>query len=441
MKILGIITEYNPFHNGHLYHLFKAKEITRADYVVAVMSGNFLQRGEPAIINKWVRTKMALNAGVDLIIELPFVFSTQDANGFAFGAVKLLDSLKIIDYLCFGCETDNLDTLYSISNFLHVEPQKYKLLIIYYSKNGYEFPKARSQALCEYHRIFGIEGLEKISTLELSKLLKYPNNILALEYIKHLLNLKSKMKPIAIKRIGASYHQKNIKGKISSATSIRNEILNNLSPPKTDLFILNDKIKSTIPPSGFSVLESELREGRGPITLDSYRQSIFAILRRMSSDDIFRIQGVTEGLENRIEKASLKSYTTEQLINAIKTRRYTRTKIQRIILHIMMNLSKGDISIFNKYGPLYARVLGFSKKGKTLLRAIKKNSSTPLISKLSNYLRQIIYEENNRVQNSLVKMLDYDILATDIYVLGNKKAEDMMARLDFTPKKKMKKNK
>ena len=438
MKTLGIITEYNPFHNGHLYHLFKAKEITRADYVVAVMSGNFLQRGEPAIINKWARTKMALNAGVDLIIELPFVFSTQDANGFAFGAVKLLDSLKIIDYLCFGCETDNLDTLYSISNFLHVEPQKYKELIVYNSKKGYEFPKARSQALCEYHRIFGIEGLEKISTLELSKLLKSPNNILALEYIKHLLNLKSKIKPIAIKRIGASYHQKNIKGKISSATSIRNEILNNLSPPKTDLFILNDKIKSTIPPSGFSVLESELREGRGPITLDSYRQSIFAILRRMSSDDIFRIQGVTEGLENRIEKASLKSYTIEQLINAIKTRRYTRTKIQRIILHIMMNLSKGDISIFNKYGPLYARVLGFSKKGKTLLRAIKKNSSTPLISKLSNYLRQIIYEESNRVQNSLVKMLDYDILATDIYVLGNKKAEDMMARLDFTHKIEMK---
>jgi len=434
MKILGIITEYNPFHNGHLYHLFKAKEITRADYVVAVMSGNFLQRGEPAIINKWARTKMALNAGVDLIIELPFVFSTQDANGFAFGAVKLLDSLKIIDYLCFGCETDNLDTLYSISNFLHVEPQKYKELIVYNSKNGYEFPKARSQALCEYHRVFGIDGLEKISTLELSKLLKYPNNILALEYIKHLLNLKSKIKPIAIKRIGASYHQKNIKGKISSATSIRNEILNNLSPPKTDLFMLNDKIKSTIPPSGFSVLESELREGRGPITLDSYRQYILATLRRMSLENISRIQGVTEGLENRIKKASLKSYSVEHLINSIKTRRYTRTKIQRIILHIMMNLSKEDIAIFNKYGPLYARILGFSKKGKTLLRAIKKNSSTPLISKLSNYLRQTIFEENNRVRNRLVKMLDYDILATDVYVLGSKQAEDRVARLDFTNK-------
>jgi len=440
MKILGIITEYNPFHNGHLYHLFKAKEITGADYVVAVMSGNFLQRGEPAIINKWARTKMALNAGVDLVIELPFVFSTQDANGFAFGAIKLLDSLQIIDYLCFGCETDNLDTLYSVSNFLHIEPQKYKELIVHNSKNGYEFPRARAQALCEYHKIFGIDDLEKISPLELSKLLKYPNNILALEYIKHLINLKSKIKPIAIKRIGAGYHQKNIKGKISSATSIRNEILNSLGSPKTDLFILNDKIKSTIPQSGFSILEKELREGRSPITSDSYRQYILATLRRMSLEDISRVQGVTEGLENRIKKASLKSSTVEQLINSIKTRRYTRTKIQRIILHLMMNLSKKDVKTFNRCGPLYARVLGFSKKGKTLLRTIKKSSSTPLISKLSNYLRQTISEENNNVRNRLIKMLDHDILATDIYVLANEKAEDRVARLDFTHKIVMKKD-
>ena len=434
MKILGIITEYNPFHNGHLYHLFKAKETTGADYVIAIMGGNFLQRGEPAIINKWSRTKMALNAGVDLIIELPFVFSTQDANGFAFGAVKLLDSLQIIDYLCFGSETDNLDTLYSISNFLHIEPQKYKDLIVYNSKKGYEFPKARSLALCEYHRIFGIDGLEKISPSELSILLKHPNNILALEYIKHLLNLKSKIKPLAIKRMGASYHQKNITGDISSATSIRNEILNNLNPTNTNLFRLNDKIKSTIPSSVFPVLEKELREGRGPITLDSYRQYILATLRRISSENISRIQGVTEGLENRIKKASLKSYTVEQLINSIKTRRYTRTKIQRIILHLMMNLSKKDVKTFNRCGPLYARVLGFSKKGKSLLRTIKKNSSTPLISKLSNYLRQTASEENNNIRNRLTKMFDYDILATDIYVLGSKKAEDRMARLDFTHK-------
>jgi len=434
LKILGIIVEYNPFHNGHLYHISRAKEITKADYIIAVMSGHFLQRGEPAIINKWARTKMALNAGVDLVIEIPFVFSTQDANGFAFGAVKLLDSLRIVDYLCFGCETNDLNALYSISNFLHIEPEKFKELIKHYSKNGDEFPKTRSRSLCEYHKILGIDGLKKVSPSELSKLLKHPNNILALEYIKHLLNLNSKMTPLPIKRIGASYHQKNIEGKISSATSIRNEIINNFTSSKTNLFSLNDKIKSTIPLSGFHVLEKELKEGRGPVTFGSYQQSIFAILRRMSSEDISRIHGVTEGLENRIKKASLRSYHVEQLLNSIKTRRYTRTKIQRIILHIMLNLCKEDITIFNKCGPLYARILGFSKKGKILLRTIKKNSSLPLISKLSNYLRKTISTGDNDIQNNLIKMLDYDILSTDMFVLGYKKGEDRIARLDFTHK-------
>ena len=434
MKILGIIVEYNPFHNGHLYHISRAKEITKADYIIAVMSGHFLQRGEPAIINKWARTKMALNAGVDLVIEIPFVFSTQDANGFAFGAVKLLDSLRIVHYLCFGCETNDLNVLYSISNFLHIEPEKFKELIKHYSKNGDEFPKTRSRSLCEYHKILGIDGLKKVSPSELSKLLKHPNNILALEYIKHLLNLNSKMTPLPIKRIGASYHQKNIEGKISSATSIRNEIINNFTSSKTNLFSLNDKIKSTIPLSGFHVLEKELKEGRGPVTFSSYQQSIFAILRRMSSEDISRIHGVTEGLENRIKKASLRSYHVEQLLNSIKTRRYTRTKIQRIILHIMLNLCKEDITIFNKCGPLYARILGFSKKGKILLRTIKKNSSLPLISKLSNYLRKTISTGDNDIQNNLIKMLDYDILSTDMFVLGYKKGEDRIARLDFTHK-------
>jgi len=434
LRILGIIVEYNPFHNGHLYHLSKAKEITKADYIIAVMSGHFLQRGEPAIIDKWARTKMAINAGVDLVIEIPFVFSTQDANGFAFGAIKLLNSLQIVDYLCFGCETNDLDTLYPISNFLYIEPPEFKELIKHNSKKGYEFPKTRSQALCEYHRTLGINGLKKVSPSELSKLLKHPNNILALEYIKHLLNLNSKIKPLPLKRIGASYHQKNIEGNISSATSIRNEIINNLTSPESNLFTLNDKIKPTIPSSGFPILERELKEGRGPVTFDSYQQSIFAILRRMSSEDISRIHGVTEGLENRIKKASLRSCYIEQLFNSIKTRRYTRTKIQRIILHIMFNLSKEDVTIFNKCGPLYARILGFSKKGKTLLRTIKKSSSVSLISKLSNYLRQTISTGDDNTQKDLIKMLDYDILSTDIYVLGYKKKEDRIARRDFTHK-------
>lgn len=431
MKTLGIIVEYNPFHNGHLYHLSKAKEITKADYVVAVMSGNFLQRGEPAIINKWVRTEMAINAGIDLVIEIPFAFSTQDANGFAFGAVKLLDSLQIIDYLCFGSETNHLDILYPISRFLHIETQQYKELIKEKSRNGYEYPKARSQALCEYHRIFGIDHLKKLSPSKLGKILNCPNNILALEYIKHLLNLNSKITPVPIKRIGASYHQKTIRGNISSATSIRNEILNSITSRKYNPLTLSNKIKSTIPCFIYPILEQEFKEGRNPITINSYEQYLLAVLRRMSLEEIFHIHGVNEGLENRIKRASLRSSTIEQLINFIKTRRYTRTKIQRILLHAMMNLSKDDVTAFNSHGPLYIRVLGFSKKGKTLLRIIKKKSTLPLITKLSNYLKQINYYKNDE-QKILLKMLDFDILSTDIYVLGYNEIKDRVARLDFT---------
>jgi len=431
MKTLGIIVEYNPFHNGHLYHLSKAKEITKADYVVAVMSGNFLQRGEPAIINKWVRTEMAINAGIDLVIEIPFAFSTQDANGFAFGAVKLLDSLQIIDYLCFGSETNHLDILYPISRFLHIETQQYKELIKEKSRNGYEYPKVRSQALCEYHRMLGIDHLKKLSPSKLGKILNCPNNILALEYIKHLLNLNSKIAPVPIKRIGASYHQKTIRGNISSATSIRNEILNSITSHKYNPLTLNNKIKSTIPYFIYPILEKEFKEGRNPITIHSYEQYLLAVLRRMSLEDIFHIHGVNEGLENRIKRASLRSSTIEQLINLIKTRRYTRTKIQRILLHSMMNLSKDDVTAFNNHGPLYIRVLGFSKKGKTLLRIIKKKSTLPLINKLSNYLNKINYYKNDE-QKILLKMLDFDILSTDIYVLGYNEIKDRVARLDFT---------
>lgn len=431
MKTLGIIVEYNPFHNGHLYHLSKAKEITKADYVVAVMSGNFLQRGEPAIINKWVRTEMAINAGIDLVIEIPFAFSTQDANGFAFGAVNLLDSLQVVDYLCFGSETHHLDILYPISRFLHIETQQYKELIKEKSKNGYEYPKARSQALCEYHRIFGIDHLKKLSPLKLGKILNCPNNILALEYIKHLLNLNSKITPVPIKRIGATYHQKTIRGNISSATSIRNEILNSITSHKYNPLTLSNKIKSTIPYFIYPILEKEFKEGKNPITIHSYEQYLLAVLRRMSLKDIFHIHGVNEGLENRIKRASLRSSTIEQLINLIKTRRYTRTKIQRILLHAMMNLSKDDVTAFNSHGPLYIRVLGFSKKGKTLLRIIKKKSTLHLITKLSNYLKQINYYKNDE-QKILLKMLDFDILSTDIYVLGYNEIKDRVARLDFT---------
>ncbi|GAI32311.1 unnamed protein product [marine sediment metagenome] len=181
----------------------------------------------------------------------------------------------------------------------------------------------------------------------------------------------------------------------------------------------------------FPILEKEFKEGRNPININSYEQYILALLRRMSLEEISHIHGVNEGLENRIKRASLKSSSIEDLINQIKTRRYTRTKIQRILLHVMMNLSKDDVTTFNSHGPLYIRILGFSKKGKTLLRTIKKKSTLPQITKLSNYIKQINYHKNDK-QKILLKMLNFDIVSTDIYTLGYQKTKDKVARFDFT---------
>jgi len=282
MKIVGIVAEYNPFHNGHLYQLQEVKKAINPDFIIIIMGGNFLQRGEPALVNKWIRTEMALKAGVDLVIELPFAFSTQDANGFAWGAVKLLDLLGIVNYLCFGCETADLNILYPISNFLQKENKKYKEILKQKSKTGYEYPRIRAQALLEYHQSVGIKNLKNLSLSGLQKILSYPNNILAIEYVKHLLRLKSKISPFPITRVGSAYHQREIMGDIASATSIRKEVLDNFYHSQDGQIIFSQKLKNAIPWFTTRLLEKEFQEGRNPITLKSYEQIIFATLRKLT---------------------------------------------------------------------------------------------------------------------------------------------------------------
>ena len=433
MKTLAIISEYNPFHNGHLYQLSKAKEITEADCILVLMSGNFVQRGEPAIINKWARADMALAAGADLVIEMPFVFSTQDANGFALGSIALLNALNIVQYLSFGCENNNLDILLALGRFLSNENVNYKTLFKKNSKKGLGYPKARAQALWEYHEKYGIDQLQMTSSEQLLEILFSPNNILAIEYIKHLLKTKSSILPIPIKRIGAAYHDSDIQKNISSATSIRNVLLRKIKYPYQIDEISAIEIKSAMPFSAYQILCAELSEGRAPISLNRYEQYVLATLRNMPKEKISFIHGVNEGLENRIKNAALKSANIELLLNLIKTKRYTLTKIKRILLHVMIGLLKEDVALFNAYGPMYIRVIGFSEKGKTLLKKIKKYSILPIITKLSNFLREVNSEKPLHYQ-SLLKMIDYDILSTDLYNLGYIKESERVARTDFTYK-------
>ena len=433
MKTLAIISEYNPFHNGHLYQFSKSKEITGADCILVVMSGNFVQRGEPAIINKWARADMALAAGADLVIEMPFVFSTQDANGFALGGITLLNSLNVVQYLCFGCENNNRNMLLAIGRFLGNENANYKTLVKENSKKGFEYPKARAQAICEYQENFGIDQLKITSSIQLMEILSSPNNILAIEYMKHLLKIKSSILPIPIKRIGAAYHEDTIQKSISSATSIRNEILQNIKYPYQIDKKSSGKIKSVMPISAYNILDKELSEGRAPVSLNRYEQYILATLRNIPKEKLSLIHGVNEGLENRIKNAALKSTSIDMLLCSIKTRRYTLTKIKRILLHVMTGLLKEDVALFNNYGAMYIRVIGFSHKGKTLLKKIKKNSSLPIITKLSNFLREVNSEKSLHYKD-LLKMINYDILSTDLYNLGYSKVNARVARTDFTSK-------
>ena len=431
MKTLAIISEYNPFHNGHLYQFYKAKEITGADCILIIMSGNFVQRGEPAIINKFARTDMAISAGADLVIELPFVFSTQDANGFALGSISLLNSLNSVHFLCFGCENNDPNLLMNTGRFLSHENDIFKNLLHHKSKKGVGFPNARAQALCEYHKKHGIDNLKILSNERLNKFLSSPNNILAIEYIKFLFKTKSKIQPIPIKRIGADYHDESIGKIISSASAIRKEIFRTMDFFEKSPDDILSRVPYTMPSSTYRILESEISAGKAPVSLKQYEQYILAELRSISLHKLSQINGINEGLENRIKRAALEATNISDLLSLVKTRRYTLTKIKRILIHVMTNLSREDIDIFNQQGSMYGRVLGFSAKGEKLLKKIKKNSNFPIVTKLSNFLRKV-YSEKPLFYETIINMINFDILSGDLYSLGFPKENKRIGRTDFS---------
>jgi predicted nucleotidyltransferase len=424
VEILGIIAEYNPFHNGHLYHLQKAKELTGAKYCVAVMGGHFLQRGEPAFMNKWTRTMMALDAGIDIVIEMPFIFSSQDARGFAKAGIKILNSLGIIDYIAFGCENDQMEILNYLAEILRNEPDFYKKILKEEIKNGISFPKTRERALVQYYQKYG--NNYNVNTLNnIKKVLRQPNNILALEYLISLKNIKSSITPVAIKRVGSNYLQEKLGGQFSSATAIRKTILKNFAKNQKNLL---KGVENTLPVFSYNLILNELKKGLNPITISSFEQAIFSQLRRMPVNEIKMIHGVQEGLENRLKDGVSSSFNVETLIQEVKTKRYTQTRIQRILIHSLFYLTHKETEIFNQTGPLYCRILGMTENGKLILKKLKKRSKLPVIIKLRNFLRKIQDNENDVIQ----KMLNYDILSTDIYVLGYNFDISRIAGQDFT---------
>ena len=319
MKICAIIAEYNPFHNGHKYQIDEAKRITNSDSVVAIMSGNFVERGEPACFDKFARAKLAIQNGIDIVFELPTLYATSSSEYFATGAISTLNNLNAINCVSFGVENQDLNLLKRISNILIEEPKAYTQKLKSELNKGLAFPVARSIALKDFLK-------NQYNPKEIEDLLLDSNNILAIEYLKALNQTKSCIEPIPIKRIGTSYNSLEINDNIASSTAIR-ELFKN---KKYEL------LKAVVPDNVYKNIKQFIDEGYNPMTLNDFEKVILFTLRNMNPYSISQLPDVKEGLENAILKALETSYNIDDLIETIKSKRYTRTRIQRILIHSLL---------------------------------------------------------------------------------------------------------
>lgn len=391
MKTVGIIAEYNPFHNGHKYHIEKAKEITGADYCIIIMSGNFVQRGAPAIMDKYLRTKAALMCGADLVIELPIHYSTASAEYFASGAAALLDKLGVTDSLCFGSECGNIEILSEIADVLLSESDEFKNTLKQRLKEGNTYPKARNDALC-------------VAAPHLNKhldVLNSPNNILGLEYLKALKRRNSKIEPFTITRIGTGYHDNDLNNSYSSALAIRESVM-----IKRDIRF----IKAQIPECTYEIIEKEYLK-TFPIFPEDISCFLNYKLLQEQETGFEKYFDIDSSFSDRLTRHILDLMNYDSLCETLKSKNMTYTRVSRNLLHILLNIYQSDVSAYCSEDYIYyARMLGFKKEAAPLLSAIKAASTIPLISKLAD-ADSLITSENG------IKMLKYDIMASHMYSL------------------------
>ena len=403
IRTLGIIAEYNPFHNGHMYHLQKAKEESGAQYTICVMSGNFVQRGTTSIINKWKKAELALQNSIDLVIELPTIYSVSSAENFAQGAIKLLESLGIVDGISFGAETSDYGALNNIATILSDEPKVYKDLLNKELKKGLSFPKARENALMLYLN----------DNKRYVDILHSPNNILAIEYLKSLKKVKSTIQPIPVKREKVYYNDNKIVDDFASATAIRSMLKNKQF----------GDIRKVVPDVTYEVLRKESELENIVLDLSSYEKELIYTLRKMTVKEIEDLPDVTEGLEHSIKNAVSMSNDINHILDVIKSKRYTQTRLQRILIYALLGITKKDVIASKKVNP-YIRVLGFNEKGRDLISRInKQNPKATVITSVKKF---------KTINNSKVysRMLDIDIFSTDVYTIACK--SNPIANLDYT---------
>lgn len=393
MKAVGLITEYNPFHLGHAYHIEKAKEITGADYAVAVMSGDFVQRGTPALLPKHSRAKMALHGGADLVLELPVQYATASAEIFACGGISILNSLGVINTVCFGCECGNAKTLMDIAQILIEEPDWYRETLQSNLKKGLSFPAARAAALPEY-----------------SDILESPNNILGIEYCKALLRLKSNIQPLGIKRKGNNYHETSLNDTFASASALREQLLHSQSiSPNTEVPFSKQAIttiRKYFPEQVYEILEKTLSESGTMNENDFSELLVYRLMMAESPIELRQYADMSNELANRIYKNRNKFRSFSQFADLIKTREITRTRINRALLHLILNIKKDSVI------EPYVRVLGFQKSAVPLLNEIKKSCPTPLLTKTADFKKVLDNKQQICFQNNLnASMVFESILA------------------------------
>lgn len=380
MKVLGIIAEYNPMHTGHIYHISKAKEITGCDTVIVIMSGSFTQQGNIAIINKFERAKQAIQNGVDLVIEIPSAFASSDAGNFAYKSVSILNDLNV-DAICFGAETDNIERLKLISETLIYKDKEIWVEIKNELKKGISFAKARNNSLNKF-----------LNEDDINIILS-PNNILALEYLKTLKILNSNIIPFAIHR-ESNFNSHILENCYTSSTSIRKALENKCN--------LND-IQKYIPEN----VSKYLKNNKILFNNDFFEILKYKIIS-MNENDLKEINGISEGIENKLKKEICNSYSYDEFLFKIKSKRYELSRIKRILVNILLNISKEDFKLLKGNNSNYAHILAFNHDKKDLLSHISNTSNIPVISSLNNKTLSYL----NKYQKL---SLDIDIYASNIY--------------------------
>lgn len=389
MNIAGIVAEYNPFHNGHKYHIEETMRITGCDDIIVALSGNFVQRGEPAIVDKWTRTRCALLNGASIVIELPVLFSTSGAQYFAHSAVKLLNDTGIVDFLSFGSEMGSLLQLEETAKILANESCHFSTAIKNYLENGLTYAVARQTALEEI-------------TEKSHSFISSSNNILAIEYLKALYIINSSIIPVTVKRIGEGYNSINTTSPYPSASALRKAVAGG------NMEILT----SSMPSNAVQMFTHTVQKGSAPIFLNDFSTQLNYCLRSKSPQELSRILDINEGLENRILKSLATCYNIDEILAFVKTKRYSHTTLQRALLHILLGVETDTIKKYqqNGYSP-YIRVLGFRKDRQHLLKSLIENASIPVITNVK--------KDEDNLDESGKFLFNLEKKATDLYFMAS----------------------